>query len=171
MEFLDLYLRQGEAERAAPLLAEAESLALEADAKDQLPEIYRGRALVRLAGQDRRSALEDAERSVKLAQELRMDPEAGMSLRVKGQVLLAGGQDEPALAAFERSLSLLTDDPYESARTKATWGRALVSIGDVDEGRALLQEASLSLQGLGAKQDLETVEESSSLRGVPGSRA
>jgi tetratricopeptide (TPR) repeat protein len=150
----DLYLRQGEAERAAPLLAEAESLALEIPAKDQLAEIYRSRALVRLAGQDLRAALEDAERSVKWAQELGMDPEVGISLRVQGQVLLASGQDEAAFAAFEQSLGILDgQDPYEAARTKLKWGAALLSRAKMDRGATLLGEAQDAFRVLGASYE------------------
>jgi hypothetical protein len=64
-------------------------------------------------------ALDDIEPSAKLAQELGMDLEVGMSLRVQGQILLVDGQGEATLAAREQSLGILDgQDPNEAARTK-----------------------------------------------------
>ncbi len=155
-----LHLHRREPEAASSLLSEAERLALEMDAKDQLPEIYRGWAQVRRAEEQLQEALGYAERSVNLARGLGLDLEEGMSLRVLGQALLASGQHQPALAAFEQSLSLLADrDPHEAARTKTQWGLALVPGGEADQGTTLLQEARSTFQRLGAKRDLAAVDE------------
>ena len=53
----DLYLRQGKPEAAGPLLAQAEELAKEIDARDRLPEIGFHRALWHLATGDIDAAL------------------------------------------------------------------------------------------------------------------
>jgi hypothetical protein len=81
-----------------------------------------------------------------------------LSLRVLGQVLLASGRHGLAMAAFEQSLSLLADrNPYEAACTKTRWGLALVSGGDADRGKILLQEARAAFRELDAKRDLAAV--------------
>ena len=155
----DLYWRQGEVVAAEPLLVEAERLALEMSSREQLPEIYRGWAQVRLAQGQIDRAREDAERSVKLAHELGLENEEGMSLRILGQTLLACGRQESALTAFEQSLSILAGrDPYEAARTQTQWGLALRAKGDVPRGIALLQAARATLEKLGARRDLAAVD-------------
>jgi tetratricopeptide (TPR) repeat protein len=156
----DLHLRQGEAEAAAPSLDEAERLALEIKAKGKLPDIYAGQARLRLAREEAQAARDDAERAVNVARELGMDFEEGVSLRVLGRALLAAGQFEPALETFERSLAILvSQDPYEAARTQAAWGAALIAGGSVEQGTSLLQEAQATFTDLGAKHDLAAVEQ------------
>jgi serine/threonine protein kinase/ATP/maltotriose-dependent transcriptional regulator MalT len=155
----DVHLRQGEPDAAKPLLAEAERLALELDSKYQLPEVYRGWARVQLANGQPGAALMNAERSVNMARDLGLGLEEGVSLRILGQVLIASEQATPGMGALEQSLSLLTDDAYEAARTKTEWGRHLISDTDVDLGKSLLNEARETFQELGAKRDLDLVTE------------
>ena len=161
----DLHLRQGEPEAAASVLAEAERLALAINTKEPLPEIHREWAQMHLASADPQAASEHAERSVDLARELEMKLEEGMSLRVLAQVLLDSGQPEAALEAFAQSLSLLeAKDPYEAARTRLEWGRALISEPRVPgsgtrQGITLLQEARATFERLGARHDLRAVDE------------
>jgi tetratricopeptide (TPR) repeat protein len=157
----DLYLRQGKPEAAGPLLAQAEVLAKEIDARDRLPEIGCHQALWHLAAGEIGAALSQAEAAAHLAHELRMPVEEGMSLRVRGQALLAAGRLSEGLAAFEQSFALLTDlDPYETARTQALWGSALVASGDLQKGSHLLREAQATFAQLGARRDLAGVEAS-----------
>lgn len=151
----DLKVRLGEWTAAATSLAEAEALALEMARKDQLREIQASWALVHLAQGEPQAALDYAQRSVALAHDLAMGLEEGSSRRVLGQALSAHGQYEAALAAFEQSLALLADrDPYEAARTRLEWGRALVAHGEGDRGLALLQAARTVFETLGARRDL-----------------
>ena len=95
------------------------------------------------------------------ARDLELSIEEGKGLRVLSQALLANGQREPALAAFEQSLSLLAERyPYQAARTKMDWGRYLVVSGmNADRGMTLLQEARATFRQLGAQRDLAAVEE------------
>jgi hypothetical protein len=72
--------------------------------------------------------------------------------------LCATGQYETAVAAFERSLELLVDDPYESARAQVPYGLLLRDNGDVARGNALLEEARAVFARLGARRDLVEVE-------------
>jgi ATP/maltotriose-dependent transcriptional regulator MalT len=83
----DLHLRRHEAEEAAPLLAEAERLALEQHMNDRLSEIYRFRAEVRLAHNQADLASEDADRATQIARELESSFDEGLSLRTQGQAL------------------------------------------------------------------------------------
>jgi tetratricopeptide (TPR) repeat protein len=154
-----LRLYQGEERAAEPLLTEAERLALEMDLKYQLPEIYRGWAVLKLAVGQLEAALERAEGSLRVARELEAGLEEGMSLRVVGQALLANDQTKAAFRAFEQSLSLLEgQDPYEAARTRAQWGLALIS-RDADEAGRLLEKAQATFEELGAMRDLAAVKE------------
>jgi tetratricopeptide (TPR) repeat protein len=153
----DLQIRRGELEKAEAALGEAERLALELPARSRLPEIYRLRGEMHLAEGEVEAALDLAGRGVNEAREIEgLDPlEEGTSLRVLGQALLADGQSKPAEEAFEQSLTLLKGrDDYEAARTKAQWGRALLSGGDLEGGAKLLQEARAKFDELGAKHDL-----------------
>ncbi|MGE5603502.1 MAG: tetratricopeptide repeat protein [Nitrososphaerales archaeon] len=155
----DLYIRQGKPEAAGPLLAEAETLAREIDARDRLPEIGFLRALWRLAAGENDAAVIEVEAAAQLAHELEMPTEEGISLRVCGQALRAAGRMSEARSAFDRSLSLLADcNPYEAARTRALWGSALAAAGDVQKGSQLLQEARAVFAKLGARRDLAEVE-------------
>jgi tetratricopeptide (TPR) repeat protein len=153
IDLADLHLHQGKPESAAPLLTEAEHLALEKNTRYQLPEIYRLWAKVQLAGGQSQAMLEYAERSVNLARDLQMPLEEGASLRTLGQGLLASERHQAALAAFEESLVLLANDPYQAARTKMQWGLAL-NPGESEQGMSLLREARATFEALGAQRDL-----------------
>jgi tetratricopeptide (TPR) repeat protein len=161
----DLHLRRGDLAAAANALAEAERLALETDTKYLLPEISRRWAEVHLAEGHPQEAQAQIERSLKLAREIELVPEEGMSLRVLAQVLLDNDQPEAAVEAFAQSLSLLeAKDPYEAARTRLEWGRALISEPEAPgsstrQGITLLQEARATFERLGAQHDLAAVDE------------
>jgi nucleoside phosphorylase/tetratricopeptide (TPR) repeat protein len=154
----DLDLRQGQWQTALPALREAEPLAKEIGYDPILPEIYRSLAQAYLLQQEPRKALTHANRSVKLAKESGDEIEIGKSLRALGQVQWANNQPERALISFERSVLLLANnDPYEAARTKLEWGRALLDT-DRDRATSLLCEAHATFEKLGAWRDQQAVE-------------
>jgi tetratricopeptide (TPR) repeat protein len=161
----NLYVRRGDLAAAVNALAEAERLAFETDTKYLLPEISRTWAEVYLADGHSQEARARIERSLELAREMELVPEEGMSLRVLAQVLLDSGQPGAAVEAFGQSLSLLeARDPYEAARTRLEWGRALISEPEVPgsgarPGITLLQEARATFERLGAQHDLAAVDE------------
>jgi len=154
----DLYLRQEQPSAAETLLAEAEKLAKDTGAllAEVLPEIYRTWAILHLEQGDNAAARTCAESSLRLAKELECDTDEGIGLRVLGKVQLALQQPAEAQAFFEQSLSILDGrDPYEAARTQATWGESLLDGPKRTRGLELLQAAASVFAQLGAQRDLE----------------
>jgi tetratricopeptide (TPR) repeat protein len=149
----DLNLRQSKWQDAMPSLREAERLAKEMGLDHLLPEIYRSLAQVYLLRQESRKALILANRSVKSAEKFGDEIETGKSLRVLGRIQWTNHRPKATLVSFERSLTTLRDtEPYEAARTKVEWGRALLA---ADRARAmtLLREARATFEQLGAQRD------------------
>lgn len=151
----DLALRQGDLAQAEQLLIATEQDARNLDSQYQEPEIQRSWALLHLQRGRWDPAYERAARAVTLAHELEEPIAEGVSLRVLGLVL--GSHDAHAAAAhFARSLELLAgQDPYETARTRATWGRLLLDQGDTTGAKALIEAARTTFARLGARADLE----------------
>jgi serine/threonine protein kinase/tetratricopeptide (TPR) repeat protein len=151
----DWLIRVSEWAAATSALAEAEALALEVDAQDQLPEIYRSRASIYLAHEQIDQARETIGKTITLCHDLELKIDEGMAWRILGQALGASGQIEQAREAFEHSLALVQDDGYEVARTQAEWGWALLnSDSDVEYGRALVNEARATFERLGAPREV-----------------
>ena len=155
----DLHLRQSEWREAWPALLEAERLAKEIGYDPLLPEIYRSLAQVYLLQKESQKASRLARKSVSLATKLGDDVELGKSLRVLGQIQAANNRRAASLTLFERSVLLLVDhEPYEAARTKLEWGRALIA-NDVGLATRLLDEARATFERLGARRDWQTCEQ------------
>jgi tetratricopeptide (TPR) repeat protein len=155
----ELWLRFRDWDDAREALSRAEELAAEMDFQRTMPGIDTVWARFDLATDHYQHALERAERSCRLAQEFGEQETLGVGLRVWGQALLANGQRKVALDKFEQSLAYLEDIPLDAARTRMHYGLALLSDGDVDKGRALLEQARTAFQELGAKHDLTELEE------------
>ncbi len=143
------------------LLHDAEKWAHELDLKYPLPEIHSSRAQICLARAQYVEALAYAEKPVRCARDLGLHYKEGSALRVLGQVQQAYHQLPAALTTFERSGVLLSGrDPYELACTQAAWGGALLTNQlDREHGKALLLEARLTFERLGAQRDLAALEE------------
>jgi tetratricopeptide (TPR) repeat protein len=154
----DLHLRRDRAEEAIPLLTEAERLIEQTNMNNRLSETYRFWSQVYLTRAQLEMALEYVDRALQQARDLEEPFDEGLALRIQGQALRAAGQSEAALEAFERSLELLADDPYESARTQVQLGLALRDRGDIEQGNALFEEARAVFARLGAQRDLVEVE-------------
>jgi tetratricopeptide (TPR) repeat protein len=154
----DLHIRLADWPAAEHALTEAEALGLQLDIKHQLTEVYRGWVQVKIARNEYVSALEDAGRALDISRELEDPLAEGTSLRALGQALRADEQRAEALAALERSLALLSDDPYETARTQMQLGLALRDDGNTESGTAMLREARATFARLGAKRDLAEVD-------------
>ncbi|HEU4324384.1 MAG TPA: hypothetical protein VFS21_14620 [Roseiflexaceae bacterium] len=148
----DLYIRLERWGDAAKALAEAERLAHALELRGQLPEIYRNRALLRLAQGDPVCAQNDAEQALECSRALGDPLAEGACLRVWAQTLLAAGQRLEALDALAQSATLLADDPYEQACTQAAWGSALLP-DNTAQAYALLATARQTFAQLGARRD------------------
>ena len=156
----DLYLRQGLPEDAVPLLVEAERMvkATGGGQAEALPEIYRTHALAHLDQGNLDEALGYANLALEQARGAQSNVDEGIGLRVLGQVQVANGKMQEALASFEQSLKLLENrDPYEAARTQMTWGECLLYGAESQKGERLLREAKAVLQRLGAKEELDAM--------------
>jgi hypothetical protein len=155
----DLHVRVGAYAVAAYVLEAVEPQAEAVGASDQLPEIARTWALVRLAEGDLDVAEAAAARAVALAREQMQAIGSGVSLRVLGQVRAAQGQLPAALDAFAQSLAYLAErDPYEAARTRAQWGQLLAAGYDPAAGAQLLADARAAFLHLGAQRDLVAID-------------
>jgi len=162
----DLYIRQGAWDAAEGALSAADRLMLEIDARWQQPEIEWLWSQVYLASGQAPAAFEHAQRAVDIARELGLEFEMGMSLRALGQALLAAGRRPEALEAFAQSLERLADDPYEAARTRMQWGRALIVGPEQEQGMTLLKTARAAFIQLEARRDLADLETSTSAPGA-----
>ena len=152
-------IRQDDLETTRTLLTEAQTLATDLGTRYQWPEIHRLWAQLHLASGQPELALVEAQTAVSLAQELEMKLEEGMGLRVWGEALLAAGQLEAALEAFNRSQTLLQGrDPFAEARTQAAWSRALLAKGDGSAGEEMRQQARATFQRLDACYHLALLE-------------
>ncbi len=151
----DLHVRAGAYDLAARVLERAEPQAQAVGASDQLPEIARTWALIRLAEGELDAAAEQAALAVALAEAQAQPIGLGVSQRVLGQVRAAQGQVAAARDAFAQSLAILAErDPYEAARTRMQWGQLLVGGLDLTTGAQLLAEARTTFRQLGAHHDL-----------------
>jgi tetratricopeptide (TPR) repeat protein len=151
----DLRIRSEDWQGAVSPLRDAERLALEIDARGELPQIYGAWAELMLGTGRPQEALERSKQATELAQELGMTLEEGKCRRILAQSLLTNNQIIEAMKGFERSLALLqSEDPYEAARTKMFWGLALLAESNSQAGNPLLKEARDTFQTLGAKRDL-----------------
>lgn len=145
----DLAERQENWNEAASCLAEAEQLMETTAAEELKPELYYLWSNAHRGLRQLHKAAEYAERSMALAEDPMSD---GKALRALAQALLAKGQVEPAIAAFEKSRELLTEqDPYETARTQEVYGQVLVDCGDLNRGQELLRQAQSTFDKLGVK--------------------
>ncbi len=148
----EIALLDKQADDAEARLNEAEQIAIAIENQDQRIEIDQRRARLSVLRHDLSAAHSWAQRAVEQADRLGMKLEQGVSLRVLGDVLLAAGEREAALAAWEQSAALTAGDPYEAACTQREWGRALRAAAP-DRAEELLQAARSTFERLGARRD------------------
>jgi tetratricopeptide (TPR) repeat protein len=153
----DLYVCCGDTAAAEGAVQVSLDLARTLNTVDQLPEIYRTRALLHLQAGDHTNALAAAGEALRFAREIDDSLAEGMGLRVQGQVLATTGQLAEAHAAFTRSAELLADDPYELARVRDAWGAALAP-SDPAQSRDLRAQARTAFAALGAQHDMAVEE-------------
>lgn len=142
----ELHLRAGEIEAASAALTAAERAADERGGDDQRAELVRLSAALALARGEAASAAELATQALDLAGDDQR--ETGLALRVRGQAALALG-NTAGLDDLAASAALLDEvDPYETARTKMTWGEALIAHRDSERGEVLVRAAEETLTRL-----------------------
>lgn len=155
----EVYLWQGELAQAEAALAEAALLAERHGSRDLLPEIWRKRSQLRLQQGRRDEAVNDAQNSTALAEQMSLDVELGISLRVQAEIEMARTPASMAARVYlEQSLALLEDaERHEAGRTRVGLGQALLALGDSAGARQQWTEAGDAFRRLGAKRDLAIV--------------
>lgn len=155
---LHLKLERWAAARTALDLAEARSTELAHQSSQTVIASLRAELLV---GENQFAAAQVyAQEAITLAQATGEIPDEGIAQRLLGQTLLAQQQVAPAFAAFEHSLTLLADnDPYEVARTQVQLGIAHRLHENPAQADALFQAARTTFQTLGARLDLEKLDQ------------
>lgn len=149
----DVAIRTADYADASAMLEEADQLIVAIGSDYQLPELRRAQALVALGQGDLKLARERVDEALEFVDRQSSPRDAGLGLRVRGQVDAAFGDLPAATAAFEQAYALLSErDPYEAARAQLAWGQALLS-SNRSEGQALLQTALAQFQRIGARAD------------------
>jgi len=116
--------------------------------------------------QDDEAALARIEESVRLAVEIADDLNAGVSWRVKGNILREQSKGNEAQNAYEMSLALIAQtDPYQRARTQTELARCLLQLGSAQPElaaatsvKALLNDALATFERLDTLGDIADVE-------------
>jgi tetratricopeptide (TPR) repeat protein len=130
-----------------------------------LPEVYRRTATAHLGLQQTEEALRCAEHAVALADELGMELERGIGLRVLGQVHLAVREWERAEELLTTGLAIVEEqgNPYRRGEALRSLGQlylAMAGAGDADAGRKAeptFRRAEAMFLELGALRDLAEV--------------
>ena len=148
-----LYILQNNREKARYFLSNAEKLAYESNIDERVPEVNANWALLHLLDEQVETALDRAQHAYNTAKELEIPAIEGSCLRVLGQAFLANQRVEEALIAFNQSVSLLSDDPYETARTRLEQGKHFLNTADKMQGCALLIEAQNTFVKLKARRE------------------
>ena len=113
------YLLQGHLAQAEAFLAQAQALSEQIEESETLSEITRLQAQVALQQGDYTTALTLIEASLAAADD--QGSEAGLGWGVKGEILMRQGHVAEAKVAFQRSLKLLDDYPFDLAVVKRSY--------------------------------------------------
>lgn len=149
-------LREGGWEECERRLARAEQLAREIGSEVLLPEIYRQRGELLLAGGDPVGALPWGEQSLALAESQGANPDVVRTRRLLAEIYLALGrcaEAEQSLLVATRLLQSVSDR-YAAAQVLLTAARWKWQCGDRQEALAQAREASDQFAALGAAWDL-----------------
>ena len=156
-----VYIRQKEWDKAESHLQSSLDLFQEIGAEDFLPELYRHLAEVDMGQGRLDEALSHAAASLEMAREHKMQLEEGIASRIVGEVYHRLGKHDWALQELHSSLELLEalDTPYEAARTHLALARLYTDLRRRDEAQTHLTRALETFRRLGAKLDLQEVQE------------
>jgi tetratricopeptide (TPR) repeat protein len=135
-------VRQGALEAARDQLERSRARFEEAGSRDILPELHRHRAELALRRQRLAEARRETERSLALARELRMQNEAGITLRLLGEIELGQGNLRAAAEFLGESLSTLQGlgEAFQIARTRLALARLALALRREGDARAELDK-------------------------------
>lgn len=143
------------AERHLDAAEELVEAAVSPDARFHLPLILSARAELRLLTGHVEAASSLAQRSIALAIEQEKHADLATCRRVMGQILIARGDYDRAVALLEQCLPpLAARYPLEAAKVKALLAQALHKSGDPARGEILLAEAKTTFTTLHVKDEL-----------------
>lgn len=140
-------------------LDEAEALVVTTNDQKSLPMVYALRAQFKRRLDQIEAAIIWAKKSVQQSTILGDRFARGMSERVLGEVLTDTGQWDEAQAAFERSISLLSEESaHEAAISQIRLASLLRQTGKRDDALNFLAQADAVCAPLGAKRALKEIE-------------
>jgi hypothetical protein len=154
----DLAIDEGNAATAASRLTEAEALLAQSQQNYLRPFVTYLHAKLHLLQKEYEQARAIADEAITIAQQLGMGQEEGLALRIRGEVVAALGDADSGTADFAASLSRLSGNPYEAARTKMAWGAQLLTRQQQQQtAQSLLQEANATFLALDARACIERI--------------
>lgn len=154
-------VRAGDWSEANEHLKQSLELFQRIGSQEFLAKLFRHRAEVALGQGRLDEALACTERSLDYAQAHDMRLDEGMTRRVLGRVCLERGELEQAEEPLARALEIAQEarKRYEVALTHLELARLRLQQGREDEGRELARQAAQVFKELGARLDLEEVEQ------------
>jgi class 3 adenylate cyclase/predicted ATPase len=128
----------------------------QAQSRDFLPELRRHWAEAALAAKDYAQAQIEIEASIRLARELDMRSQEGISLRVWGEILRSQNQTAPAEQHLSHSITILSElgDQFQCARSRLGLAGVCMAQNRRPEAQALLAECLPVFEHLEAALDL-----------------
>jgi predicted ATPase/class 3 adenylate cyclase len=150
------FVRRGEVDQARTHLSMSEEYFTQAQARDNLPELYRHAAEAALLAGNLSEAEAQSRKALDLARELAMRADEGQILRVLGEIASARGQGGEAELALRQSLAILDEvgDAYAGARTRLSLAQAYFLKRNRAQGLAELDQCMAVFQRLDATMDL-----------------
>jgi tetratricopeptide (TPR) repeat protein len=151
----ELHTRLGRLAEGRDALDKAETMIAATGNAEQRPSVLAARAELLLALGEPAAAVAAAAEACALVGPLDDPVLLAICLRALGAARVRAGDTAAGLADLERSVELTgDDDPYEQARSRAALG-AHIAVSDPPRAAALLAEARMTFERLGARYDLE----------------
>ncbi len=161
-------IERRQTEEAQTHIDQAIEIAERSGNKRFLPEAYGFAARIRALLDDPDGAESKARHAVALAQSNELTIDEGIAARILALLLLGRGELAEARDLLERSLTCLADsDEFEHARTEAALARFYLrraGEGDAQKSAELRERARQLFTHLGAKRDLEVLDDPTDIR-------
>ncbi|MGB0386875.1 MAG: tetratricopeptide repeat protein [Ardenticatenaceae bacterium] len=141
--------------KAAQLLEPALAICQQLQLARSVSEILYMQAELALKTHQHNKALKLADMSLQTAQQGGYKKEAGISWRIKADILSTLGDTPQALVAYQKSLDILVaQDPYELAKSQLALGRHHLAHQQEESAKRCLEEARLTFNQLGTKREI-----------------